>query len=166
VSPNLLALTAALGAAALTAAASLGVVAVQERLRNRKAGNDLRRGAYAGLILALDRLDEICWPLLAEAAAFAPNPPAQKDVLAAAVAVQEAYVAVLLVGSPNARVAANVARLAAWGMENCLTGSSGTSSEGLTLNQLAEAFHKDRKAFIKIAQDEIEQSVWRPSGGG
>ena len=106
--------TTALGAAFLTALASLGVVAHQERLRNRKAGNDLRRAAYAGLILALDRLDEICWPLLAQAAAFAPNPPAEADVLAAAAAVQEAHVAVLLGSSPNARVAPNVGRLAAW----------------------------------------------------
>jgi hypothetical protein len=156
VTPEELALIAALGAAVLTAVASLGVVALQERLRNRRAGNDLRRGAYAGLILALDRLDEFCWPLLQTAAAA--KAPAPKDVSAAAVAVQEAYVAVLLAGSDRAWKAADRARDAAWDIEDCVKpGGSRTSAAGLTLEQLARVFHKNRRDFIDVARDEMNR---------
>jgi hypothetical protein len=127
--------------------------------RARREARDARRGeAYEAFIIAVDRLERT-WRTPAtpdDAAATRATGPLTGQAVAA---VQRCYVAVLLAGSRRAQEAAGLARTSAWELYDRLypPGGQPQAVSDPSLNDLVDAFSNDGRAFVKVAQDELNQ---------
>jgi hypothetical protein len=127
--------------------------------RTRKEARDARRReAYEAFIIAVDQLDRT-WrapTTLDDAAATSAMGPLISQAVAA---VQRCYVAVLLTGSRRAQEAAGLARTSAWQLQHRLYPPGGQTQpvSGSSLNDLVDAFTADGRAFVNVAQDELNQ---------
>jgi hypothetical protein len=124
-------------------------------IADRHAQDQRRRQAYDTFIIALDNLETLFWkgpaPLDETAAAKLIGPQTGPAVAA----IQQAYVAVLLTGSEPAREAADMARRAAWAIDDHLNPQAGKARGGIALETLMQKFTSQRKTFITQAQKDL-----------
>ena len=124
-----------------------------DRRTTRSAQADRCRDAYSALILAFDHL----------ARAWTASETLEADDLkqnvgavtgSAVREIQQTYVAVLLVGSDEARKKAKAARDAAWELNDRLSGR-GDKTDAPKLFSLLDAFSDAARAFVQVAQHEL-----------
>ena len=140
---------------------SLGTAAVTGLLRRKEDRVRRRRGAYSDLITALDQLIRT-W-----AAPESLDLTTEKTMGAltssAVIAVQQAYVAVLLTGSTRAEASAAEAHESAWAIYDRLYGPDSYKSKSepaqkllADISRLTKDVSDKARNFVKIAQHELQ----------
>jgi hypothetical protein len=145
--------------AVASVSAALGAVVLTQRYTQRRDRGISRREAYEAFIRALDGLDRIWVPLLPSGGNF-DHQNTGSATNQAADQIQDAYIAVLLLGTARSRNNANVARQAAWKLSDRVKPASHQEAVVAPsfeqLKPLADGFRDARRAFIEAAAREFQ----------